>query len=81
MLFILLLQAANTAANTAADTVAKTPSLEKRPALLSLIYLGGLAVMVLWLIMLSRLLGEIRGEEQRAVSAAQLQRPAQSSFE
>jgi cell division protein FtsI/penicillin-binding protein 2 len=51
MSLILLLQAAaNTAANTANTASATTPSLEKKPALLSLIYMGGLILMVLWLI-------------------------------
>jgi peptidoglycan glycosyltransferase len=46
MSFLLLLQAANTNANAAAAN----PSLEKRPALLSLVYMGGFALMIIWLI-------------------------------
>ncbi|HKC63653.1 MAG TPA: penicillin-binding transpeptidase domain-containing protein, partial [Pyrinomonadaceae bacterium] len=65
MSLILLLQtAANTAANTANNN-ATTPSLEKQPALLSLIYVGGLALMVLWLI-----ISLIRHRRQRSALAA-----------
>src|SRR4051812_39939034 len=48
MSVILLLQ---TAANTAANSAAPTPALEKNPALLSLIYIGGVAFMVISLIL------------------------------
>jgi peptidoglycan glycosyltransferase len=66
MSVILLLQtAANTAANTAAKNGATTPSLEKNPAMLSLIYLGGLALMVIWLIV-----ALIRFRRQRSGLAA-----------
>ncbi len=67
MSFILLLQAAaNNAANTAANTAqAATPSLEKRPALLSLIYMGGFALMIIWLIV-----ALIRFRRQRSALAA-----------
>jgi penicillin-binding protein 2 len=65
MSFILLLQAAaNTAANTA-NTAAASPSLEKRPALLSLVYMGGLALMVIWLVV-----ALIRYRRQRSALAA-----------
>src|SRR5438128_9704481 len=59
-LLLLLQTATNTATNTAA-----TPSLEKKPALLSLIYMGGLALMVLWLIV-----ALIRNRRQRSALAA-----------
>jgi cell division protein FtsI/penicillin-binding protein 2 len=61
MSFILLLQAATSNANSAAQN----PSLEKRPALLSLIYMGGLALMILWLIV-----ALIRYRRQRSALAA-----------
>ncbi|MDQ3817708.1 MAG: penicillin-binding transpeptidase domain-containing protein [Acidobacteriota bacterium] len=65
MSLILLLQtAAGTAANTANNNTA-TPSLEKQPALLSLIYVGGLALMILLLI-----LSLIRHRRQRSALAA-----------
>ncbi|MDT4953070.1 MAG: penicillin-binding protein [Acidobacteriota bacterium] len=63
MSVILLLQ---TAANTAATNAAPAaPSLEKNPALLSLIYMGGLALMVIWLIV-----ALIRFRRQRSGLAA-----------
>lgn len=62
MSYILLLQAA---ANSAANNAATNPSLEKRPALLSLIYMGGLALMVLWLVV-----ALIRYRRQRSALAA-----------
>jgi cell division protein FtsI/penicillin-binding protein 2 len=61
MSLILLLQAATTNANTAAQS----PSLEKRPALLSLVYMGGLALMIIWL-----LVALIRYRRQRSALAA-----------
>lgn len=61
MSFIMLLQAAAENANVAAQT----PSLEKRPALLSLIYMGGLALMIIWLIV-----ALIRFRRQRSALAA-----------
>ena len=63
MSFILLLQAATQNANTAA--AAQTPSLEKNPALLSLVYMGGLALMVIWLVV-----ALIRYRRQRSALAA-----------
>ena len=63
MSFILLLQAATQNANTAATT--QTPSLEKNPALLSLVYMGGLALMVIWLV-----IALIRYRRQRSALAA-----------
>ncbi|HUQ31458.1 MAG TPA: penicillin-binding transpeptidase domain-containing protein [Pyrinomonadaceae bacterium] len=65
MLFLLLLQAANSNANAAAAAAAANPSLEKKPALLSLIYMGGLALMILWLIV-----ALIRYRRQRSALAA-----------
>src|SRR5215210_6293559 len=61
MSFILLLQAANSNANTAAQN----PSLEKNPALLSLVYMGGFALMIIWLIV-----ALIRYRRQRSGLAA-----------
>lgn len=61
MSFILLLQAATQNANTAAQN----PSLEKNPALLSLVYMGGLALMIIWLIV-----ALIRFRRQRSGLAA-----------
>ena len=61
MSFILLLQAATQNANTAAQT----PSLEKNPALLSLVYMGGLALMIIWLVV-----ALIRFRRQRSGLAA-----------
>jgi cell division protein FtsI/penicillin-binding protein 2 len=61
MSLILLLQAATQNANTAAQT----PSLEKRPAILSLVYMGGFILMVLWLIV-----ALIRYRRQRSALAA-----------
>jgi peptidoglycan glycosyltransferase len=63
MSLIMLLQAATANANNAAATA--TPSLEKRPALLSLIYMGGLALMVIWLVV-----ALIRYRRQRSALAA-----------
>ncbi|HEX8889947.1 MAG TPA: penicillin-binding transpeptidase domain-containing protein [Pyrinomonadaceae bacterium] len=63
-LLLLLQTAANTATNAATNTTA-TPSLEKKPALLSLIYMGGFALMVLWLIV-----ALIRNRRQRSALAA-----------
>src|SRR5436305_10617530 len=63
-LLFLLQTAANTATNAAANNVA-TPSLEKKPALLSLIYMGGFALMVLWLVV-----ALIRYRRQRSALAA-----------
>jgi hypothetical protein len=66
MSVILLLQtAANNAAQTAAKNGATAPSLEKNPAMLSLIYMGGLALMVIWLIV-----ALIRFRRQRSALAA-----------
>ena len=65
MSLLLLLQTAATNANNAATTTAATPVLEKRPALLSLIYMGGLILMVLWLIV-----ALIRFRRQRSALAA-----------
>jgi cell division protein FtsI/penicillin-binding protein 2 len=63
MSVILLLQ---TAANTATTNAAPAaPSLEKNPALLSLVYMGGLALMVIWLIV-----ALIRFRRQRSGLAA-----------
>jgi cell division protein FtsI/penicillin-binding protein 2 len=51
MSVILLLQTAANNANAAATNGATAaPSLEKNPALLSLIYMGGLGLMIIWLI-------------------------------
>lgn len=61
MSFILLLQAATENANAAAQN----PSLEKKPALLSLVYMGGLALMIIWLI-----IALIRFRRQRSGLAA-----------
>ncbi|HEX8653164.1 MAG TPA: penicillin-binding transpeptidase domain-containing protein [Pyrinomonadaceae bacterium] len=47
MLLLMILQAANTAATTATNSPVKAQPLEREPALLSLVYMGGLAVMVL----------------------------------
>ncbi|MDT4967888.1 MAG: penicillin-binding protein [Acidobacteriota bacterium] len=58
MSLILLLQ-------TAAKTPATAPGLEKRPALLSLIYLGGFALLLIWLI-----IALIRFRRQRSALAA-----------
>lgn len=58
MSLILLLQ-------TAAKTPASAPGLEKRPALLSLIYLGGFALLLIWLI-----IALIRFRRQRSALAA-----------
>ncbi|HYG81297.1 MAG TPA: penicillin-binding transpeptidase domain-containing protein [Pyrinomonadaceae bacterium] len=65
MSFILLLQTAATNANNAATNTAAAPVLEKRPALLSLIYMGGLLLMVLWLVV-----ALIRFRRQRSALAA-----------
>jgi peptidoglycan glycosyltransferase len=65
MSLLLLLQTAATTATNAATNNAATPSLEKKPALLSLIYMGGLALMVLWLIV-----ALIRNRRQRSTLAA-----------
>lgn len=65
MSLILLLQAAATNAAANANTAAANPSLEKKPALLSLIYMGGLALMVIWLIV-----ALIRFRRQRSGLAA-----------
>src|ERR687885_168005 len=62
---LLLQQAANNAANTAANAQAAAPSLEKKPALLSLVYMGGLALMVLWLV-----IALIRNRRQRSALSA-----------
>jgi cell division protein FtsI/penicillin-binding protein 2 len=61
MSLILLLQAATSNANTAAQT----PSLEKNPAILSLVYMGGFALMVIWLIV-----ALIRYRRQRSALSA-----------
>src|SRR4051794_22062087 len=63
-LLLLLQTAANTATKAATNNVA-TPSLEKKPALLSLIYMGGFALMALWLIV-----ALIRNRRQRSALAA-----------
>src|SRR3982750_4780465 len=63
-LLFLLQTAANTATNAAANNGA-TPSLEKKPALLSLIYMGGFSLMVLWL-----MVALIRNRRQRSALAA-----------
>ena len=65
MAVLLFLQAVANNANAAANTTATPPSLEKQPALMSLIYMGGLAVMVLWLIV-----ALIRNRCQRSALAA-----------
>src|SRR3954451_14690781 len=63
-LFLLLQTAANTATNAATNGGA-APSLEKKPALLSLIYIGGFALMVIWLIV-----ALIRNRRQRSALGA-----------
>src|SRR5947209_80563 len=65
MSLILLLQTAANTATATANNNAASPSLEKQPALLSLIYVGGLALMVLWLV-----LSLIRHRRQRSALAA-----------
>src|SRR5438270_840449 len=65
MSLILLLQTAANTATATANNNAASPSLEKQPALLSLIYVGGLALMVLWLI-----ISLIRNRRQRSALAA-----------
>lgn len=66
MSIILLLQtAANTAANQTANNAAPHVALEKQPALMSMIYIGGLAVMIIWLIV-----ALIRFRRQRSGLAA-----------
>jgi peptidoglycan hydrolase-like protein with peptidoglycan-binding domain len=67
MLLLLILQTANTAANTAATTAARAEPLERQPALLSLVYMGGLAVMVL--ILLFSLLRNLRKRSALAAIA------------
>lgn len=61
MSFILLLQAATQNANAAPQN----PSLEKNPALLSLVFMGGFALMIIWLIV-----ALIRFRRQRSGLAA-----------
>src|SRR5215210_2251449 len=63
MSFLLLLQTAASNANNAATAAA--PSLEKKPALLSLVYMGGFVLMVLWLVV-----ALIRFRRQRSALAA-----------
>ena len=65
MSVILLLQTAANTAATSSATPAAAPSLEKNPALLSLVYMGGLALMIIWLIV-----ALIRFRRQRSGLAA-----------
>ena len=65
MSVILLLQTAASNVNQSANGAATHAPLEKQPALMSLIYMGGLALMIIWLIV-----ALIRFRRQRSALAA-----------
>jgi peptidoglycan glycosyltransferase len=65
MSVILLLQTAASNVNQSANNAATHAPMEKQPALMSLIYMGGLALMIIWLIV-----ALIRFRRQRSALAA-----------